>query len=68
MHYSHFDDDSDLLEEFKSRLCNVPTYVPNWSSPEISPDTYRLYGRKIPANDATRNLIDNIRSNYHQSN
>ena len=63
IHYSCFDNDSDLLEEFKSLLRNVPTYVPNWSSPEITPDTYRLYGRKIPANDATRNLIENIRSN-----
>ena len=63
IHYSCFDNDSDLLEEFKSLLRNVPTYVPNWSSPEITPDTYWLYGRKIPANDTTRNLIENIRSN-----
>jgi len=47
MHFSCFDNDSDLLEEFKSLLRNVPTYVPNWSSPEITPETYRLYGRKI---------------------
>ena len=42
---------------------NVPTYVTNWSAPEITPDTYRLYGRKTLANEATRSLVENIRSN-----
>ena len=41
----------------------VMSYISNWTSPKISPDTYRLYGRKTPANEATRNLVETIRSN-----
>ena len=62
MHFNSFNDNTELLDEFRQLLRNVPTYVPNWTSPEISPDTYRLYGRKTPANEATRNLVETIRS------
>ena len=53
MHFNEFNDKPDLIEELRQLLRNVPTYVTNWSSPEISSDTYRLYGRKTPANEAT---------------
>ena len=57
MHFSCFNDDIQFLNEFKDLLRNVPTYVTNWSAPEITSDTYRLYGRKTPANEGTKDPL-----------
>ena len=63
MTFNYFNENTDLLNEFKELLRNMPTYVTDWSSPDITPDIYRLYGRKTPANGTKRNLIQTIRSN-----
>ena len=68
MHYSKYIEKPELLDELRLLLKEVPTYVTNWSSPEISSDTYRLYGRRTPANEATQNLINAIRSNISSEN
>ena len=63
MHVSKYNESPELLDKLRDLLRNVPTYVTDWSSSEISSDTYRLYARKTPANEATRSFVDNIRSN-----
>ena len=68
MHYSKYIEKPELLDELRLLLKEVPTYVTNWSSPEISSDTYRLYGRRTPANEASQNLINAIRSNIPAEN
>ena len=68
MHVSKYNDDPELLEELKILLRDVPTFVTDWSSSEISSDTYRLYARKTPANEATNSFVDNIRSNIQNEN
>ena len=61
MHYSAYVDDPELLVEFRTLVSNTCVFVENWDSPEITPSTYRLYGKKLPANEATRQFINNVR-------
>jgi hypothetical protein len=63
MHHSQYIEHPELLDELRVLLRNVPTYVPTWTSPQISTDTYRLYGRRTPANEATQIFVDTIRAN-----
>ena len=62
MHYTKYNDNPNLLNELRHLLQNVPTYVDSWSSPIITSDTYRLYGRRSPANEATQCFIQSIRA------
>lgn len=62
MHYSVFQQNPALLDELRNLLQTVPTYVDTWESQEITSDTYRLYGRKTPANEATRSFLNSQRT------
>ena len=68
MHYSKYVSNPDLITEFKTLLSNTCTFVPSWTSPEITPSTYRLYGKKFPAKEATRQFVDGVRRSINQSN
>ena len=68
IHYSKYIEQPELLDELRELLANVPTYVENWSSSEITSNTYRLYARRTPANKATQSLIDNIQATIPISN
>ena len=61
MHYSKYVSNPDLITEFKTLLSNTCTFVPSWTSPEITPSTYRLYGKKFPAKEATRQFVEAVR-------
>ena len=63
MHYSHYIEHPELLDYLRVLLPNVPTYNQTWTSSQISDDTYRLYGKMIPANEATQSFVDKIRAN-----
>ena len=41
-------------------LNDVPRCVDTWTSPLITSDAYRLYGRRSPANKATQSFIQSI--------
>ena len=60
-HYSLYIEDDDLLVEFRNLISETCTFVDNWNSLEITPSTYRLYGKRLPANDATKQFVDNVR-------
>ena len=64
MHYSSFTD--DILDKLQQLLNDVPTYVETWEDPLVTPDTYRLYGRKSPANKATTSFVDSMKLKYTQ--
>ena len=61
MHYSSYIDNTDLLDEFRNLLSETCVFVSNWNAPEITPSTYRLYGKRVPANEATKQFVDNVR-------
>ena len=67
MHYSKYEEDPELITEFKTLLDETITFVPSWTSPEITPSTYRLYGKKFPAKEATRQFIIGVRQNIAPS-
>ena len=52
---------SQDLVELRNLLSTVPTFVSDWNSPEIGSNTYRLYGKKKPAIQATRDYINHMR-------
>jgi hypothetical protein len=60
LHHSKYT--SAILLELRNLLNDIPTYVDDWDSPQIGSDTYRLYGKKTPAIDATRNYINTTRN------
>ena len=61
MHYSEYEKNPELIDEFKNLLLNTCTFVPTWSSNKITPSTYRLYSKKFPAKEATRQFVNNVR-------
>ena len=54
----------ELISEFKSLLSSVCTFVDDWSSPEITPNTVRFYAKRCPVNEASRMHIDGVKSNF----
>ena len=60
MHHSMYTE--DLLNELGALLSSIPIFVDNWDSEVIGMDTYRLYGKKAPAIEATRNFINSIKN------
>ena len=57
-----YDENLELIPEFKSLLSTTCTFVDSWSDPVISPTTYHLYGEKVPARQASRRYIEQVRS------
>jgi len=53
--------DDDTINEFK-RLCEGFTFVSDWTDLNISPSTYRIYARQVPAKEATNNFMTSIRN------
>ena len=68
MHYSEYEKNEDLITEFKSLLRTTCTFVTTWSSNEITPSTYRLYSKKFPAKEATRQFVNNVRQSISAGN
>ena len=61
MHPCKYIENSRLLVEFQDLLDKTCTFVENWEDPEITPLTFRLYGMRVPANDATKEFVENVR-------
>ena len=61
MYHMEYEEKPSLLDEFKNLLSETCTFVDSWSSPAITPSTYRLYGRRLPANDATNQFVSVVR-------
>ena len=46
MHPRKYKQNPELLTEFSDLVSKTFTFVPNWESNEITPTTYRLFGKK----------------------
>jgi hypothetical protein len=56
--YIIFEEEPDLIDEFVRLLVSENfTFIDNWNDEQITPSTYRLYGRRVPAKEATRQFI-----------
>ena len=56
---------NDILDKIWQVLNNVPSYVDAYENPLITSDTYRLYGRKSPANKATTSFVHLTKTKYN---
>jgi hypothetical protein len=56
--YIIFEEEPDLIDEFVRLLVSENfTFIDNWNDEQITPSTYRLYGRRVPAKEAARQFI-----------
>ena len=62
MHPGHYTNHPELIKEFRELCEKVFTFVPSWNSDVIDPNTYRLYGKKLPAQEATKLYIEQTRN------
>ena len=46
--YKGIIENSQFIDKFE-RLCGGFTFVDSWDDPEITPETFRIYDRNIPA-------------------
>ena len=51
----------NLVDEFLDLCSNHLTFVPNWTDPAITTNTYRLYSKKVPAKEAALEFIQRVR-------
>lgn len=59
MNYSVFRDRPELIDEFKL-LCNGFTFVDCWNDPLITPSTFRVYPKQVPAKEASRYFLSSV--------
>jgi hypothetical protein len=65
--YKKFENEPNLMEEF-IQLCSAHlTFVPNWDNPVITPQTMRLYSKRVPAKDAARHFAQRVRSHVNSN-
>ncbi len=65
MKYNHLSE--EVIEEFKSLCEDTFSFVESWSNPKITPSTYRLYGRRSPAVDATTDFVNSVEESIESS-
>lgn len=66
--YSTLINNKPLVDRFIYLASKLFTFVDSWDSDEITPSTYRLYGKKIPAKEASREFVRATRAYYKNHN
>ena len=56
-----------MINEFEN-LCLDFSFVDSWNDPQITPDTFRIYARNIPAKEESRNFIHSVEQIHSQAN
>jgi len=56
MHYSKYEENNDLIIEFKNLLRSTCTFVQTWSSDKITPSTYRLFSKKVSSKRSNKTI------------
>ena len=59
--YSKFIRNPALIDEFITLCSNHFTFLDSWDHEAISPTTFRLYSRRVPAKEASKQFIDRVR-------
>ena len=57
IYYMEYEESPALLDKFKNLLSETFTFVDSWISPVIMPSKYRLYGKRLLANDVTNQFV-----------
>ena len=56
-----------IVDEFVTKVSESFTFVSSWSSPLIEADTFRLYGKRVPAREAIINFVQRIQNTFSPS-
>ena len=59
--YWKFAESPELIDEFVELVSSNFTFVEDWTSEKITPSTYRLYSKKVPAKDASQQFVERAR-------
>ena len=61
MHPTEYKEDPSLLVEYRRLITNVFTFVKTWNDKQIDPNTFRLYGKHVPAREETMRYINSVK-------
>ena len=61
MNYRKFHENPALVNEFVRLCSDTFTFVDTWDDPKISMSTMRLYSKRVPARDASKQFVDQVR-------
>ena len=61
LNYRILAENPNLIEEFISLCSESLTFVKDWSDKKITPSTMRLYSKKIPTREATKDFADRVK-------
>ena len=67
-HHKKLVETSELVDEFIDLCSNHLTFVDNWNDNRIPPSTMRLYSKRVPAKEATKQFADRVRRFYNSEN
>ena len=56
----------EVLEELEILISEYYTFVETWNDPIITPDVFRAYGKKLPANAACMNYIEQVKNQLNE--
>ena len=56
----------EVLEELEFLISEYYTFVETWNDPIITPDVFRAYGKKLPANAACMNYIEQVKNQLNE--
>jgi predicted GIY-YIG superfamily endonuclease/molybdopterin converting factor small subunit len=60
-------ENSAVIEEFLQLISNHFTFCQDWLSPLITPDTFRLYSKRVPAKEAARQFVERVERHVQPS-
>ena len=63
---SKYENDPSLLPEFKHLVESTCSFAPTWDDQIITPNTFRLYGKRVPAKEASQRYMQQIRRRLAQ--
>ena len=62
MHPKEYENNPEYLTEFQNILSEKCTFVDNWHNNLITPNIYRVYGKKHPAREAARDYVSQVKA------
>ena len=67
MHPDDYEKNPVLIDEFENLLSSTCTFVSSWDDDRITPSTYRLYGKRMPAKEATDSYIHQVKNQLEEN-
>ena len=61
LQYRKLMDEPALVDEFILLCSQCLTFVDEWNHPKISPSTMRLYSKKVPTREATKQFAERVK-------